>query len=189
MNQDSRGLFSELVRDRDTAGTNLFQRLKKVNRLLSDREWVRDPTGGGGDESRAIDRIEEFCFGPESGLSLPEMLEVLAAVPQESVWRQKKYSMRKMLEEVKARKEAARSQTQGGPPSNGNGRHSPQGATAGGKSHPEPLPTPEEQVRSLKVLLREKDQRISELERENKKLKKAFRELKRMVGDLQTVEV
>ncbi len=171
----SRELFAELVRDRELAGGNLYQRLKKVNRLLSDRWWVEDPAGGGGDESRAIDRIEEQCFGPEAGMSLPEMLEVLVAVPEEKVWKQQKYNLRKMHQEMKARQEAQQQN-----------RRQSTGGSAGGKpdsnGHILPLVSPQEQIKQLK-------QENAQLKQENRRLRKAVKGLQDAINELQAVGV
>jgi hypothetical protein len=109
--KNPREILAQLMAMRNISGSNLYKRLKLTDQLLSDREWVEDPSGGGGDASKALDRIEEDCFGPEAGMSLPEMLEVLAAVPQESVWKQNRYNLKKMWLEMKERQDASRRMT------------------------------------------------------------------------------
>jgi len=55
--------YVKLIELRDHSGATIFERLKLADRLLSDREWVHLPEGGGGDESKAIDRLEDNAFG------------------------------------------------------------------------------------------------------------------------------
>lgn len=184
-----REIFAELVRMRDTAGKNLYRRLKLVDQLLSDRGWVEDPTGGGGDASRAIDRLEEHCFGDLCGaLSLPQLLELLECVPQESIWKQKKFHLRRMFEEMKARKDAEKQVNQRvrdarlNPP--------PSGVGGNGRSIPVP-PIPgkslEEVNKELKAQLKQKDQEISQLRHENKRLRRAVKKLQEAVREFQAV--
>lgn len=95
--------FAELIELRNQTGKVLFHRINLAKVLLQDHEWVESPSGGGGDESIAIDRLEEECFG-DCGYSLPQILEILEEVPQERTWKANKYNLRRMYAEMKERK-------------------------------------------------------------------------------------
>ncbi len=167
--------FVRLLDLRNQAGATLHQRLVLANKLLSDKEWVDDPTQGGGDESRAIDRLEEECFGDCGGMPLPEMLEVLHQVPELSVWKRNKFNLRKMSAELKARQDAKRNAKRGAtiPP-----------VPVFGTPAPE---TSQDETKRLKLELKEAHTRIRELMGENRKLRRAVHRLQQAVGDLQTV--
>lgn len=178
-----REILARLISLRNNAGTNLFLRLKLANQLLSDREWVEDPSGGGGDASRALDRIEEDCFGPEAGMSLPEMLEVLAAVPQEKVWKQNRYNLKKMWLEMKECQEAGR-----------------RSAAPVPEKKPSPSPTPamqadpvleqaslEEENRKLREELKAANHKLKEQDKVIRKLKGSVQKMKTILKNLQEV--
>ena len=96
-------MYVRLLNLRNSAGQQMYQRLTLCQRLLADRAWVESPEGGGGDEGRALDRLEDECFGDVCGaMSLPQLLEVLEKVPSESAWKANKYNLRKMWAEMKA---------------------------------------------------------------------------------------
>lgn len=191
--QNAGEVFARLITLRNQAGATLYERLKLADQLLSDRGWVQAPEGGGGDESIAIDRLESLCFGDICGaLSLPEMLEVLHAVPQVKVWEKNRFNLRRMYQEMKARQQAQRNATAT------NGR----GATAGSAARPSTAqgagPTGEtrpanqeqevqEELKHLRAVLRQRDEELQQLRRENQKLRKALRKVKEMLGNLQTV--
>ncbi len=185
--RNPREILAQLISLRNNAGTSLYTRLKMADELLSNREWVEDPSGGGGDASRAIDRIEQDCFGPESGMSLPEMLEVLKAVPQESVWKQNRYNLKKMRTEMKEREGAsrptqhARTKETTTPPS---GKESP-----GQDSDHDEVSVKHllEANKELKAQVKEYLSKIHEQDREIQKLRKSIKRMKDVLKDLQTV--
>src|ERR1700722_10779062 len=78
-------LYVRLLAMRSESGSLVYKRLQLCNSLLSDHEWVESQEGGGGDEGKAIDRLESECFGDLCGLmSLPQLLEVIRAIPSEA---------------------------------------------------------------------------------------------------------
>lgn len=185
-----REVLARLISLRNNAGGNLYLRLKLADGLLSDREWVEDPSGGGGDASRAIDRIEADCFGPEAGMSLPEMLEVLVAVPQETVWKQNRYNLRKMLDEVRERKEAARRTA----PSPKAKQTEPAATKATSAFSDRDLEMDQmegenkglkQEVSDLKDQLKEANVKIKEQDRVIRKLRASLKKMKRVLEGLQ----
>lgn len=56
-------LFAELKMLRNETGRKHFDRIVKAIKCLEDKGWVEAVDGGGGDESKAIDRLETECFG------------------------------------------------------------------------------------------------------------------------------
>lgn len=107
-NLTARELFLNLVAMRNEVGEKLYQRLVMAQKLLADTEWVEDVSAGGGDESIALDRLEEECFGDLCGsISLPDMLEVLRRVPDKKTWKANKFNLRRMWAEMKARNKTA----------------------------------------------------------------------------------
>lgn len=102
---NSNELFAKLVKLRNESGEALYARLCLAKTLLEDREWVEAPQHGGGDLSRAMDRLEAECFADICGaLSLPQMLEILREVPQQKTWKASKYNLRAMYAEMQARR-------------------------------------------------------------------------------------
>lgn len=183
---NAREIFARLQGLRDRAGALLFERLTLADKLLSDHEWVADASGGGGDEGRAIDRLEDLCFADICGaLSLPEMLEVLRHVPQESVWKQNRYNLRKMHAEMKARQQAqaatSKMATTGRTTAGIDTQDSEQAqATVSPRSI-----SPEDEVKRLRAELKVKDARIRQLEKDNRRLRKAVRKLQEAISNLQ----
>lgn len=179
--RNPREILAELIKARNVAGANLHARLKLADELLSNKEWVEDPSGGGGDASRAIDRLERDCFGPEAGMSLPEMLEVLAAIPQESVWKQNHYNIKKMWLEMKERQRAVE-QSRAKPE-----RKAPAGAAAMPSDEAIGESLWEDENRRLKAELKEARIVIRNQEAEIKRLRKAIKKLQGAFSDLQTI--
>lgn len=106
--EQGRALYVRLVDLRNEAGAKLYHRLCLARDLLTSHEWVEDLAGGGGDESIAIDRLEDTCFADLCGaVSLPDLLEVLRRVPAEKTWKANKYNLRRMWAEMKARAKGA----------------------------------------------------------------------------------
>lgn len=108
-------LYARLISLRDKAGETHFERISLAAQLLTDRGWVEDPQGGGGDEGKALDRLEAECFGDICGLiSLPRLLEVYAAVPDVEDWRRAKFNLPKIWAAYQAaRRPTARAGSRG----------------------------------------------------------------------------
>ena len=108
-------LYARLMSLRDKAGETHFERIGLAAQLLTDREWVGDPQGGGGDEGKALDRLEQECFGDICGLiSLPRLLEVYQAVPDVEDWRRAKFNLAKIWAAYQAaRRPTARAGSRG----------------------------------------------------------------------------
>jgi len=187
-------LYVRLVNLRDSAGERLYERLNLADKLLSDHAWVEAADGGGGDESRAIDRLEDTAFGDICGaLSLPEMLEILHRVPNKETWKKNRYNLRKMHAEMVARNKASTSTAKAASASKG-GTSSPSvggtPAAVGGDGtpqHQQHAVTPEDEVKRLKQENREKDRKIADLERQNRKLRVALKRLQAAVTAMQAV--
>lgn len=100
----SNKLYVRLINLRNDSGNLLYERLKLARTLLADREWVEAAEHGGGNESVAIDRLEAEAFADVCGaMSLPQMLEILRAVPQATVWKANKFNLRRMYAEMRER--------------------------------------------------------------------------------------
>ena len=171
----SQSIYTELLRLRDQGGQALFLRIGLADKLLSDRDWIAAPEGGGGDESIAIDRLETECFG-DVALSLPELLELFHAIPQEAVWKRNKYRVRKMLDELRVRQQA-RTETARAHRSDTGSTHAP----GGGRISETPVQT----VERLRSELKLRDIEIKELKERNRKLSKAVKRLTEALESLQ----
>lgn len=98
-------IFLKLLKMRNGSGKLLFRRLTMTQELISNKGWVKALEFGGGDEGRALDRLESECFGDICGaMSLPNMLSLLRAIPSEKTWQANKYNLKKMWLEMIARK-------------------------------------------------------------------------------------
>ncbi len=176
-------VYQELVTLRNSAGESLYLRIGLAQRLLSDREWVRLPEGGGGDESRAIDRLEDTAFGDVCGaISLPDMLELLRRVPEKSAWKANRFNLRKMVGEMKARDEARRPPRKPAPPlppNSNTGTLEPQQVV---RRLQEELREAKEHAKSDMQLLKEENR---ELKAENGRLRAAVRSLQAAINALQ----
>lgn len=171
--------YTKLVELRNSSGDALYERLKLAKTLLADRDWIEDETKGGGDESIAIDRLEDECFG-DCGMSLPLMLEVLRAIPAKSTWKANKFNVRRMHAEMLARRAAALPQ--------------PKATATNCPPAPQPIVDPktrkieemQTKVTDLATELRELRAENRELREENKKLKAALTKIRQNVGILET---
>ena len=96
-------------------------RIKLADALLKTREWVEDQAGGGGDEDKAITRLEEDAFGDIVGVvSLPELLDVFHHVPDIADWRKHRFNLKKIWADWKSRQRPRPSaKPQAAPASNG----------------------------------------------------------------------
>jgi hypothetical protein len=169
--------FTELRTLRDSAGEFHYKRIALADRLLKDRDWVTSPSGGGGDESKALDRLEQDCFGDLCGaIGLPNLLEIYHHVPDVKDWRKHKFDLKKIWAEWKARQTPERRPVPVSPASR----------------QPRPLTTPaqyeeltpvqarREYERAFKVAESDK-RRADRLEEENKVLKAENARLKEAI--------
>lgn len=175
--------YARLIELRDRAGGLIYERLTLADRLLSDRAWVEAPECGGGDESRAIDRLEEMAFADLCGaLSLPEMLEILHHVPDEKTWKANRYNLRKMHREMKDRLRPPV------PPAKGLAAVAAATATGNEKTAlPEPTPRlPEPMAADETAALRRENadlhRRVQELTRSNERLTRTLERMRRMLS-------
>lgn len=88
-----------------SAGERLYERLTLVRDLLNDHGWVHATDGGGGDEYKALKRLETRFFGEICGpeWSLAQMLEVLREQPDISVWKKHHFNLRMIWSDIRAR--------------------------------------------------------------------------------------
>ncbi len=172
-------------------GESTYEMIVLADRLLSNREWVSAKEWGGGDESLAIDRLEELCFGHLSGaLTLPQMLELYKAVQEYSVWKAKRFHLKRMFEEMKAR-ERARTESAAfdrprGPCEAGTSRRTFASSARGsdGAAQPAPRLETDNVIAKLRDELRKKDEVIALLREENVKLRRAVKNLQKAVADI-----
>lgn len=158
---NSNQIFAELVNRRNQAGRAIYDRLVLVQQLLTDKDWVQASEHGGGDESLALDRLEEECFGDLCGaLSLPQLLEVLHHVPNEADWKRNKYKLKQMWDEMKARSRGPQVIVQ--------------------------KPAPQDELNLLRNENRELKQQVKMLTQENRRLHSMIQRIKKDVGELQT---
>lgn len=93
--------FVLAIQLRDNA--NHYQRIATADRLLSNREWVQAPDGGGGNEEKAITILEDKCLADLCGvLSLPQLLEIYHNVPNEEDWKKNHYNFRRIWAQWKS---------------------------------------------------------------------------------------
>ena len=95
-------------------------RVSLAARLLEDRDWVRDPAGGGGDSSTAVDRLEDNCFpdvcGPWYGLTT--LLQLLQKFPKADQWVAKKNNLKAMVAELQADRKPRKAEAKPNPAAN-----------------------------------------------------------------------
>lgn len=107
--ETSADIFVHLVNLRNVAGSRIHLRLVLAVKLLSDKEWVQSENGGGGSEVIALERLEEEAFGEVCGaMPLSDMLELVRRIPDESVWKQNRYNLKRMHKELLAQNRAAK---------------------------------------------------------------------------------
>lgn len=87
------------------AGERLYERLTLARDLLNDHGWVHAADGGGGDEYKALKRLETRFFGEICGpeWSLAQMLEVLHEQPDISVWKKHHFNLRMIWSDIRAK--------------------------------------------------------------------------------------
>ena len=100
-------IYARLMNLCDQTGEKHHERVALADKLLKDKDWVRSPEGGGGDENKAIDRLETQCFGDLCGaVSLPQLLELYHNVPDVAVWRKHRFNLKKIWADWKAKQPA-----------------------------------------------------------------------------------
>lgn len=178
---DGNRMYGQLVNLRDTAGSQLYRRLVLARKLLEDREWVEDATGGGGDESRALDRLEANCFGDVCGaLSLVQMLDLLQHVPEESVWKASKWNLRtihaEMMERREGKKKKVTFEAKDSPPSTPEERKITK-LEEKTVALEEKVTAKMSEIEELRLQLKEANERIRQQDREIARLRKAIKSI------------
>lgn len=80
----------------------IYERVWIADHLLSDREWVESPAGGGGSYSKAIDRLQDDYFGEFCGaITLPQLIDLIQGVPDPAEWKRRKYNLSAMFDALK----------------------------------------------------------------------------------------
>jgi hypothetical protein len=165
-------MYTKLISLRDQAGEKHFQRITLAQKLLRNKSWVEDPSGGGGDENKALDLLETECFGDLVGLiSLVNLLDLLHHFPTVHQWQKYKFNTSRMWAEFSSRQKSEKRKVE-------RVTHSPAD-----------IPTPAEwdqftviqQKRTYERVLRrvETDEnKITRLEEENKQLREENQELR-----------
>jgi hypothetical protein len=183
--QSNNDIYLELVTLRNQSGQDIYKRLCLARTLLHDRDWVEDKHKGGGDESLALDRLEDNCFADICGaLSLPEMLEILHHVPDVKRWEKAKFNLKKLHKEWKEKTK----------PKNGN---APPTLGEPGEIGPPLQPTEQMQrqgvIEGLQATVRELRDRLHTVTEDNKRLRgentKLRKTLERITKVTQTIEV
>ncbi len=107
-----RAAYATLVSLRDKAGETHFARVQGAADLLKNHAWVEDTTGGGGNESRALDRLSTECFGDLIGgmTTMVELLNLYHHHPDVGFWRKHKFDVKRMIVALKERSGAKRVQ-------------------------------------------------------------------------------
>lgn len=92
-------LIAELKTLSTKAGENCYRRIVIAEQILADREWIQEHHGG--DPWKAASALEDDFFDDLSGaISLWGMLEILRHFPNESDWKKRKYSLRKLQADI-----------------------------------------------------------------------------------------
>lgn len=182
-------LFAKLKDLRNNAGESAYNRLALCAHLLTDRGWVEDPSGGGGDEDKALTRLEGECFADLCGaVTLSQLLDIYAHVPDLATWKVAKFNLRKLWADLSAsRRPQARSE-----PRNGTGQKREQKPLPAPSAFVELTPAMQREVytRAVKTTetLEQKAHRLemenAALKDENASLKEEIKRLKKGAADL-----
>ncbi len=80
------------------SGDLIVRRLKLGKALLENHEWVDAPDGGGGNENKALIRLEGLYFGDIVGLhDLTELFDLLHHFPNIADWRKARFNLKRMV--------------------------------------------------------------------------------------------
>lgn len=97
-------MYVRLVQMCNSVGEDHYERIALADKLLKDRAWVESPDGGGGDENRAIDRLERNCFADIVGVvGLPQLLDLFHNVQDRETWKRAKWNMRQLWSDWNAK--------------------------------------------------------------------------------------
>ena len=98
-----------------------YERIKLADSLLKNRAWVESKEHGGGDLSRALDRVEARCFGDLCGTGFPitRLLDVYHHVPDVNVWKRHHFNLAKVWAEWSASQKPSQPKKAHAPPSQG----------------------------------------------------------------------
>ncbi len=102
----NRKKYDRLLAYRDDSGANLYRRVVLAAELLADSEWVSDLAGGGGNKDRAIARLQLGFTDLCGALSVPQLLRIYSAIPNEATWKANDYDLKQMWQEMQARQKA-----------------------------------------------------------------------------------
>ncbi len=106
---NAKEMYGQLLNLRNSAGELYHERIALASRLMQCKEWVEDPTQGGGDVDKALARLEQDCLGDVIGvLSLVQLLEIYHAVPDIKEWKRYKFDIKRMWGEWKAKQQPRR---------------------------------------------------------------------------------
>lgn len=95
--QSGKQMFAQLIAMRNGVGSRHYERIALADRLLKNHAWVNDSKGGGGDEDKAITRLENEALADICGLvELPQLLEIYHHVPDIKDWRAQNFNLRKI---------------------------------------------------------------------------------------------
>ena len=153
---------------------SIFESIALAESLLSDKEWVTRPTGGGGDYGTALDRLESSFFGHLCGaITLPDMLELIQEIPDEAKWKRRKYNLKAMVTDLKDRKRQTRETEK-----RVNVEEHERSAPGEGE---DPVKTREQELfeenKVLRAKVREQDEIIKDLKKRNRKLTASVNQL------------
>lgn len=170
-------IYVRLMSMRDKAGKDHFERIKLAQALLQDKDWVESESGGGGDEDKAITRIEENCFADLCGvMGLPQLVEIYNAYPNVEDWITHKCNLREMWSRMKA-KERSQSSKNKKPKGSRGTVLSPSAA----EFFHMPLYRQEQAYLKVEEKVETQAQKIIRLEEENRWLKDRVKELEQQL--------
>ena len=174
-------IFAQLVNLRNSTGEQYFRRLSLADRLLKSRSWVESPDGGGGDENKAITRLEEDCFGDVCGwgvIGLVTLLDLYHHVSNIEDWKKHKYNIQAIWAEFRQKQKLEKP-----PKTKKESRGRQDGTATSGLpnefqfSHLTESQQKKDYIRALKIIEQQEDQ-ILLLTAENAQLKEVIETLK-----------
>ena len=89
------------------AGSNHYERIGLVDRLLNDEQWLK--SNWNGDDYKAAEALEENYFQDLSGsMTIFQLLQIFRRFPNLKDWVDRKYNLRSLLEACVANKPGKR---------------------------------------------------------------------------------
>lgn len=84
----------------DQAGNNYYQRVKIIDQLLNDRQWVSESFCG--DDYKAAQSLEtDYLHDLSGSITVWQLVGIYRKFPNESGWKQHNYNLRTLLEKSK----------------------------------------------------------------------------------------